>query len=87
MLTKIIVVAFMLAILYSLFSSFYFLVHDKGEGERTVRRLSWRVGLSLLFVALLWGGFKLGWIEPNGYNPVSYPAEKAESSGSQPEQS
>ncbi len=75
MLTKILVVAFMAVILYSLASSFYFLVHDKGEGERTVRRLSWRVGLSLLLVALLFGGFKLGLIEPNGVNPVNYPLQ------------
>ncbi|MFU8877237.1 MAG: twin transmembrane helix small protein [Wenzhouxiangellaceae bacterium] len=72
MLTKIIIIAFFIAILYSLASSFYFLVHDKGEGERTVRRLSWRVGLSLLLVALLFGGFKLGLIEPQGVNPVQY---------------
>lgn len=74
MLLKIVVVVFMLGILYSLGSSFYFLVHDKGEGDRTVRRLSWRVGLSLLLVLLLFGGFKLGIIEPSGVNPVSYPA-------------
>lgn len=78
MLLNILVIAFILAILYSLFSSFYFLVHDKGEGDRTVRRLSWRVGLSLLLVVLLWGGFKLGWIKPNGMNPVSYPKPAAE---------
>lgn len=87
MLTKIIIVAFMLAILYSLFSSFWFLVHDKGEGDRTVRRLSWRVGLSLVFVALLWGGFKLGWIEPGGHNPVHYPAEQAGPPEQRPERS
>lgn len=75
MLMKFIVVAFLVAILYSLASSFYFLVHDKGEGERTVRRLSWRVGLSLLLVALLFGGFKLGLIEPRGVNPVHYPSQ------------
>lgn len=79
MFTKIIVVVFMLAILYSLFSSFYFLVHDKGEGDRTVRRLTWRVALSLVFVAILWGGYKLGWIEPGGHDPVHYPAGQAES--------
>ncbi|MGK7295219.1 MAG: twin transmembrane helix small protein [Candidatus Wenzhouxiangella sp. M2_3B_020] len=74
MLVKIIIVVFMLAILYSLASSFYFLVHDKGEGDRTVRRLSWRIGLSLLLVLLLFAGFKLGIIEPRGVNPVTYPA-------------
>lgn len=75
MLMKFIVVAFLVAILYSLASSFYFLVHDKGEGERTVRRLSWRVGLSVLLIALLFGGFKLGLIEPQGVNPVNYPSQ------------
>ena len=76
MLVKIIIVVFMLAILYSLASSFYFLVHDKGEGDRTVRRLSWRIGLSLLLVLLLFAGFKLGIIEPRGVNPVTYPAQQ-----------
>ena len=74
MLTKIIIIAFMVAILYSLASSFYFLVHDKGEGDRTVRRLSWRVGLSLVLVLGLYVSFKLGWIEPQGVNPVRYSA-------------
>lgn len=74
MVVKIIIVVFMLAILYSLASSFYFLVHDKGEGDRTVRRLSWRIGLSLLLVLLLFAGFKLGIIEPRGVDPVTYPA-------------
>lgn len=72
MLSKIIILAFLGAILYSLASSFYFLVNDKGEGDRTVRRLTWRVGLSLLLVIGLWVGFKLGWIEPRGVNPVHY---------------
>ena len=76
MLTKLVVIAFVLAILYSLGSSFYFLIHDKGEGDRTVRRLSWRVGLSLLLVLLLFAGFKLGIIEPRGVNPVIYPVQQ-----------
>jgi len=75
-LTKLVIIAFLLAILYSLGSSFYFLIHDKGEGDRTVRRLSWRVGLSLLLVLLLFAGFKLGIIEPRGVNPVIYPVEQ-----------
>ena len=77
MLTKFIIITFLLAILYSLASSFYFLVHDKGEGDRTVRRLTWRVGLSLGLVLLLFAGFKLGVIEPRGANPIVYPAQPA----------
>lgn len=76
MLTKLVIILFLLAILYSLASSFYFLIHDKGEGDRTVRRLSWRVGLSMLLVLLLFAGFKLGIIEPRGVNPISYPVQE-----------
>lgn len=75
MFSKIIIITFVLAILYSLASSFYFLVHDKGEGDRTVRRLTWRVGLSLGLVLLLFAGFKLGIVEPRGANPITYPAQ------------
>lgn len=73
MLSKLIIFAFLAAILWSLGSSFFFLMKDQGEGDRTVRRLSWRVGLSLLLVILLWVGYQLGWIEPQGVNPVRYP--------------
>lgn len=65
MLIKLIIVLFLLTILYSLASSFFFLVKDKGQGDRTVRRLTWRIGLSLLLFVLLWGAHALGWIEPN----------------------
>lgn len=81
MLVKIIIFAFLGAILYSLASSFYFLVHDKGEGDRTVRRLSWRIGLSLLLVLLLYAGFQLGLIEPRGIDPVTYPASQKSGGG------
>lgn len=77
MLSKIFIIAFLVAILYSLASSFYFLVNDKGEGDRTVRRLTWRVGLSLLLVIGLYVSYKLGWIEPSGIDPVRYPAPEA----------
>ena len=65
MLLKVFIVVFMLGIVYALFSSFYFMLNDKGEGDRVVRRLSWRIGLSLLFIVSLWGAVQLGWIVPN----------------------
>jgi len=70
---KIIAVAALLAILYTLASSFIFMVQDKGRSDRTVRRLSWRIGLSLALLGLLALGFKMGWVEPHGYRsaPVS----------------
>lgn len=74
MLGKIFIIGVFLAILYTLVSSFYFLITDRGDGDRTVKRLSWRIGLSLGLVLLLWAGFQLGVIEPQGVNPVQYPA-------------
>lgn len=72
LLSKVLIIAAFLVILYTLASSFYFLVKDSGEGDRTVRRLSWRVGLSIGLVLMLWIAFQLGWIEPQGANPVRY---------------
>jgi len=73
LLSKVIIIAVFLAILFTLASSFYYLVKDQGGGDRTVRRLSWRVGLSLALLGLLWLGFQFGIIEPQGVNPVQYP--------------
>ena len=79
MLIKIVIILFLLIILYSLASSFFFLVRDKGQSDRTVRRLTWRVGLSLLLFLLLWLAYTLGWIEPNS-GPV-HVQTSAESTG------
>lgn len=75
MLVKAIIILFLLTILYSLASSFFFLVRDKGEGDRTVRRLTWRIGLSLVLFALLWGGYQLGWIHPSSSGPIAVEEE------------
>ena len=72
MLQKLLIIGFLLVILYTLFSSFYFLVKDKGKGKRTVNRLSWRVALSLFLFLMLVVAIKLGWIEPHGYQPSYY---------------
>jgi hypothetical protein len=71
MLAKAVIVFFLVVILYSLGSAFVFMVRDKGEGERTLHRLMWRIGLSLFLLLLLYIMFQLGWIEPSG-GPVRY---------------
>ena len=79
MLIKLVIVLFLLIILYSLASAFFFLVKDKGQGDRTVQRLTWRVGLSLLLFLLLWVAYTLGWIEPNsGPVQIQTPADSSE---------
>lgn len=74
MLSKIFIILALLTILYTLGSSFYFLIKDKGEGTRTVRRLSWRVGMSVLLLVLIYAAMAAGWLQPGSSGPVRYPA-------------
>ena len=50
MLVKAVIILFLIFILYSLGSAFIFMVKDKGEGDRTLHRLMWRIGLSLFLL-------------------------------------
>ena len=63
MLIKILVIVFIIAILYSLGSALIFLVKDHGEGDRTVKRLTWRIALSIVLFLFLWFAHHMGWIE------------------------
>ena len=69
MITKIIVVLFLIAIVGSLFSGLFFLMKDKGTSERTVRALTVRVSLSVLLFILLMIGFATGLLQPHGALP------------------
>jgi hypothetical protein len=73
MLAKAVIIIFLIVILYSLGSAFIFMVRDKGEGERTLHRLMWRIGLSLFLLLLLYVMFQMGWIQPSG-GPIRYGA-------------
>ena len=57
---KLLVIIFAIFIVASLFSALYFLIKDKGQGERTVRALTVRVALSLLLFALLMLSYHFG---------------------------
>lgn len=71
MLTKIILTTLLLVILGSLASAAFFLIKDTGDSKRTVKALTWRIGLSLiLFVFLLLAGY-MGWIQPHGALPIA----------------
>ena len=70
MFVKAIIIVFLLVILYTLGSSFYFMVKDKGEGDRALKRLMWRIGLSIFLLVLLYFMFLLGWVEPSA-SPVN----------------
>ena len=59
---KILVILFLVFIVASLGSALYFMVKDKGSGERTVKALTVRIALSVVLFALLMLGFYFGFI-------------------------
>ena len=69
---KILIIVGLLLILYSLGSALIFLVKDHGEGDRTVKRLTWRIALSLALFLALWAAYQMGYIEPKS-GPVNWP--------------
>lgn len=66
MLVKAMIIFVMLLILFSLGSGLVFLIRDEKQGTRTVKALTWRIGLSLSLFILLLIGFALGIITPHG---------------------
>ncbi len=63
---KYVILVFIVFILGSLFSALYYMIRDKGQSTRTVRALTWRVGLSIaLFLVLMLGSY-FGFISPQG---------------------
>ncbi|SOD40161.1 twin transmembrane helix small protein [Nitrosovibrio sp. Nv4] len=57
---KLFAALFMFFILASLASAMYYLIKDKGQGTRTVKSLTLRIGLSVLLFALLMLGTYFG---------------------------
>jgi hypothetical protein len=61
-----VIVIFIVFILGSLFSALYYMIRDKGQSTRTVRALTWRVGLSIALFLMLMLGSYFGLITPQG---------------------
>ncbi|MEC5385826.1 twin transmembrane helix small protein [Uliginosibacterium sp. H3] len=57
-----VVIALLLAIMASLGSGLFSLVKDKSNSDRTVRALTWRIGLSLLLFLLVLLIYRMGWV-------------------------
>lgn len=62
---KAIIVILFGLIFFSLGSALYFLVHDKGDQDRIVKALTWRIGLSIVLFVFLIFAFAMGWITPH----------------------
>ncbi len=63
---RLLIIATLLAIVWSLGTALYHLSKGTGDSDRMLRALTWRIGLSLgLFILLLIAG-RAGWIVPHG---------------------
>lgn len=59
------IILLLLAIFFALASALYYLVTEKGDSDRIVKALTWRIGLSIVLFILLLVAFAFGWITPH----------------------
>ena len=59
---RIVVILFIIVILLSLGSALFYMIRDRGQGERTAKALTVRIVLSVLLFLMLIIGFQTGLI-------------------------
>jgi len=64
--TTLLIVAVLVAIVYNLGAGLYYMMVDKGQTDRTVKALTWRIGLSVGLILLIILGIYTGVIKPHG---------------------
>jgi succinate dehydrogenase/fumarate reductase cytochrome b subunit len=64
--TRLIIILFLIVIVYNLGAGLYYMMTDKGKTDRTVKALTWRIGLSVLLILLIIAGIFTGVIQPHG---------------------
>lgn len=65
MLQKLVIIGFLVWILYNLGAGLYYMMMDKGESDRMVRSLTWRISLSVALIVIIGLGIWTGWIKPH----------------------
>lgn len=65
-LKTLVIVAFLILIVWNLGAGLYYMMVDKGRTHRTVRSLSWRIGLSAGLILLVVLGIATGVVQPHG---------------------
>ncbi len=63
---KLLIIAFLILILWNLGAGLYYMMVDKGKTDRTVKSLTWRIGLSVALILLVVAGILSGVIKPHG---------------------
>jgi len=63
---KLLIITFLIVILWNLGAGLYYMMVDKGTTNRTVKSLTWRIGLSVALILLVALGIFTGVIKPHG---------------------
>lgn len=66
---KFVIIAFLIAIIAALGSGMVFMLRDDSGSRRTVKALTWRIGLSVALIVVLILCFYFGWLHPHGIKP------------------
>lgn len=66
MIIHVILVVLFLIVVGFLFQALFFLARDRGQSKRTLKALSWRIGLSVLLFVLVLVLWKVGLLKPAG---------------------
>jgi len=64
--TRLIIILFLIVIVYNLGAGLYYMMTDRGKTDRTVKALTWRIGLSVFLILLIIAGIFTGVIQPHG---------------------
>lgn len=67
---RVIIVLFLLVMIGTLISAFWYMLKDRGSGTRTVKALTARISVWILLFALIVGGIYTGWITPSNTVPI-----------------
>jgi hypothetical protein len=62
---RLLIIAVLIAIIWSLGSALVQLSRGKGDSQKMLRALTWRVGLSVALFVLLLVAWKMGYIHPH----------------------
>lgn len=65
-LQKLLIIAVFLAVIYNLGAALYYMMSDRGTTHRTVKSLTWRIGLSVGLILVVCLMIWAGWIQPHG---------------------
>jgi len=65
-LEKLLIIGVFIFILWNLGAGLYYMMVDKGTTNRTVKSLTWRIGLSVFLILLIIAGIFTGVIQPHG---------------------